>query len=198
MPNLTQQFYTQANTQPTTTYIETGTYLGGGIRAVMNNYDAVHSIELAEKWYDYNVDQFKDFPHVTMHLGDTKTVLPELLEQCPFPVTVFLDAHYSGGTTAFGEEECPLLQELEILRDRPYDDIIIIDDVRLLGTRGECGAGPTDPIYPTMQYDWSAVTAEEIAARMKERYQVFWNENQQYTDGPEDQIILVHNPFKLD
>jgi len=60
-------------------------------------------------------------------------MLPELLNNINEPVTIYLDAHYSGGTTAFGEEEVPLLFELEILKNRKYDDIIIIDDCRLLG-----------------------------------------------------------------
>lgn len=41
---------------------------------------------------------------------------------------VLLDAHYSGGSTAFGEEEVPLLYELEILKKRKHNDIIIIVD----------------------------------------------------------------------
>ena len=40
---------------------------------------------------------------------------------------MYLDAHYSGDDTAYGDEETPLLQELQVLNEQMYD-IIIIDD----------------------------------------------------------------------
>ena len=55
MPNLTNEFYTFTNNRKTTHYIETGTYLGNGIKDVLNNYENILSIELADKWYHYNV-----------------------------------------------------------------------------------------------------------------------------------------------
>jgi len=79
MPNLTSLFYEITNLQKTNFYIETGTYLGDGIRTVLNNYDNIHSIELSEKWYNYNVEQFKDYKNVKMHLGDSKKILKNLL-----------------------------------------------------------------------------------------------------------------------
>ena len=54
MPNLTNEFYTFTNNRKTTHYIETGTYLGNGIKDVLNNYENIHSIELADNWYHYN------------------------------------------------------------------------------------------------------------------------------------------------
>lgn len=72
MPNLTQKFYTRTNNERTNHYIETGAYLGKGITKVLANYNFIHSIELSEKWYDYNVEQFKNNNNVKMYLGDSK------------------------------------------------------------------------------------------------------------------------------
>lgn len=191
MPNILPTVYEQTHNEKTRHYIETGTFLGHGITSVLNHYENIHSIELSEKWYQHNVEQFKDCPHVTMYHGDSKKVLPTLLETICEPVTIYLDAHYSGKFTEFGDEETPLLFELEILQKREYDDIIIIDDCRLLGKMGECGAGPEHPIYPNMVYDWRDVTEEKIVALMKENYIVLKNTGHQYTDGAEDQIILI-------
>jgi hypothetical protein len=190
MPNLTENFYKLTNTTPTIHYIETGSYRGEGIKEVLNNYNQIHSIELSEIWYNYNVEQFKDNPNVKLYLGDSKIILPKLLLEINEPITVYLDAHYSGGLTAFGDEETPLLFELEILKNRQYDDIIIIDDCRLLGKSGECGAGPNDPIYPTMQFDWGNVTKESILNLLKPGYNVFDNINNEYCSGPKDRLIL--------
>ena len=191
MPNIRDSVYTYTNSCKTNQYIETGTYLGDGIKKVLNNYVTIHSIELSEKWYDYNVQQFRDEPTVKMHLGDSKKILPELLETIKEPVTIFLDAHYSGKLTAYGEEETPLLFELEILKERPYDDIIIIDDCRLLGKSGTCGCEPDHPIYPEMNYDWKNITEYEIFKLMKPGYVLLRNNDGTSTDGPDDQIILM-------
>jgi hypothetical protein len=109
MPNLTNNFYTYTNNKKTRHYIETGTYLGNGIRDVLNNYEYIHSIELADKWYQHNVEQFKNNSNVKMYLGDSKKILPELLDNINEPVTLYLDAHYSGGTTAFWRRRCSFI-----------------------------------------------------------------------------------------
>jgi hypothetical protein len=191
MPNLSGFFYDVTKTCKTSQYIETGTYLGDGIRGVLHNYEHIHSIELSEKWYNHNVEQFKDNHNVTIHLGDSKKILGDLLSTIHEPVTLFLDAHYSGTPTAFGEEECPLLFELELLKNRQYDDIIIIDDCRLLGKTGECGCSPDHPVYPTMIYNWVDVTESKIIHLLKDGYVLLKNDNREYTDGPCDQYILA-------
>ena len=197
MPNLTSHFYNLTNTHKTNHYIETGTYLGDGVKCVLHNYEQIHSIELSKKWYDHNVEQFKNAHNVKMYLGDSKKILPEILDNIHEPITIYLDAHFSGGTTAFGDEEVPLLFELEILKNRKFDDIIIIDDCRLLGRTGTCGCGPNDPIYPTMTYDWSDITENHIVNRIKDGFILLKNENQTYTDGAEDQFIIVKKKSSL-
>ena len=72
MPNLTPFFYKSTRTNKTNHYIETGTYLGHGIYNVLNTYENIHSIELSEKWYNYNVSQFQNNKNVNMYLGDSK------------------------------------------------------------------------------------------------------------------------------
>jgi hypothetical protein len=191
MPNLTPRFYNLTKNIKTKNYIETGTYLGEGIKNVLNNYENIHSIELSEKWYQYNIEQFKNNNNVKIYLGDSKIVLPELLNNINEPVTIYLDAHYSGGTTAFGDEETPLLFELEILKNRKFNDIIIIDDCRLLGKTGFCGCSDDHPIYPTMKYNWTDITLDKINILLKDDYTLLENINNVYTDGAQDQYILV-------
>ena len=191
MPILKPAFYDISKTTKTSHYIETGAYLGNGIQFVLNTYPHIHSIELSEEWYHYNVHQFKDHSNVKMYLGDSKRILPELLQTINEPITLFLDAHYSGGKTAFGEEETPLLFELDILKKRDFDDIIIIDDCRLLGSTGICGIAPNDPVYPTMTYDWSQITENKITNLLKDGYIILKNTHGEYSDGPLDQYIIT-------
>jgi hypothetical protein len=130
--------------------------------------------------------------NVKLYLGDSKKVLQELLNTINEPVTIYLDAHYSGTPTACGEEETPLLYELEILKNRQYDDIIIIDDTRMIGKKGTCGSiGNT--IYPLMNYDWTDITDNKIYELMKDGYIMLKNDNSVFTDQQTDQYILVKN-----
>lgn len=190
MPNLSSYFYNFTNLKKSNHYIETGTYLGHGIKNVLNNYDSIHSIELSDNWYNFNVEKLKNCSNVKMYLGDSKKILPEILKNINEPMTIFLDAHYSGGRTSFGDEEVPLLFELEILKNRTYNDIIIINDCRLLGKSGQLEISPWDPIYHTMNYDWTDITENKIKSLMKNDYVLLKNDNQIFTDGPEDQFIL--------
>jgi hypothetical protein len=186
---LKKEFYLKSKTRPTRIYIETGTYMGDGVTSVLGMYDQIHSIELSEKWYKYNKEKFKDNKEVHIHHGDSKKVLPVLLETIKEPVTIFLDAHYSGEFTSLGEEEVPLLKELELLYSRDQNDIIIIDDCRLLGQKGTCGI-PNHNIWPTMQYDWTNVTKEKVLSLIKPGYSFLENNNGIYSLGKHDQILM--------
>jgi len=191
MPILKDRFYELIKGSRTSQYIETGCYRGEVVDCVINHYDIIHSIELSDKWYKYNVEKFANYPKVFIHLGDSKKVLPELLSGINEPVTIYLDAHYSGGSTAFGEEETPLLFELEFLNNRPYDDIIIIDDVRLLGKKGTCGISDKHPVYPSMSFNWENITTDSIFSLVKPGYKIYDNHNNDFSFGAADQLILA-------
>lgn len=185
-----QEFYDLHKLKKPNQYIETGTYLGYGVLGVLGHYDKIHSIELSKKLYDYNVKQFSSEDTVIIHHGDSKVLLTSILQTINEPALIFLDAHYSGGTTAYGEEEVPLLHELEILAKRKYDDIIVIDDCRLLGKKGKCGAKQSK-VYPPMNYDWTTITIQEIKNRMKKNYKLFDNMSKYYKGKILDRYILI-------
>jgi hypothetical protein len=64
-------------------------------------------------------------------------MLPIILKSISEPCLFWLDAHYSAGITAKGEEETPIQQELEIISKHSCKNhIILIDDARLFnGTK---------------------------------------------------------------
>ncbi len=176
------------------TYVETGTYRGHTIEDIINEYDVIHSIELSKKWFSYCAKKFSSYGHVNLWLGDSRKALPILLETIDQPAVIFLDAHYSGGTTARGDTDTPLLDELEILSRRSYPDIIIIDDVSFLGQKA--GSEPAEPVsedtvWPPFAYDWSDTTREQVLGRMKPGYGLVTNENLMMTSSTrDDQFIL--------
>lgn len=164
-------------------FVETGTYLGITIAGKADHFREVHSIDLSEEFVKNARQKFSQL-NVTIHHGDSAEVLVELSNKLQEPVIFYLDAHYSGGTTAFGRDEVPLLRELAVLGNRPYNDIIFVDDTRLFGRSGVEGT-PGCKIYPMMHYDWRDITMEAV-------FKAYGKPVRAYRAGSYDRMILVH------
>ena len=114
-------------------FIETGAYIGGGIEAALRlGFDEIHSIELAEKYYNICKEKFKDNPKVNVHLGDSGVILKELLKKINKGVTFWLDGHYSSCDTACAQDYVsPIQQELDSIKKYYNDDhVVLIDDMK--------------------------------------------------------------------
>jgi len=123
--------------------VETGTYLGDMVASIKDSFTAVHSIELDSFLAKRATKLFAPYLQVQIHQGDSGKVLPKLLKQLQQPAIFWLDAHYSGGITAKGVQETPIVQELEaIFALSRYENIIVIDDARHFGVM---------PDYPQLQ-----------------------------------------------
>ena len=147
--------------------IETGTYRGAGATNLSKMFERVYTIELSERWFVISQKALSCFSNISCYQGDSAEILSQLLPILDEPVYFYLDAHYAGGDTAYGKEEVPLLRELQKIveaRERNYSDIIVIDDLRLIGKRGISGDG--DDIYPFMEYDWTDISIESIASML--------------------------------
>lgn len=118
-------------------FVETGTWNGEGIdNAIAAGFNKIYSIELSEKHYNLCKNKYKNNPNVNLYHGESFVVLKEIMPKIDEPATFWLDAHYSQGDTALGRYRCPLMQELEVLRDfaQIHQNTILIDDIRLCGT----------------------------------------------------------------
>ena len=88
------------------------------------------SIELDTELFERAKAEFAVFDHITLLHGDSGQLLAEVVASVDAPALFWLDAHYSGGITARGTQETPILQELGIIFGRGNrDDVILIDDV---------------------------------------------------------------------
>jgi hypothetical protein len=111
--------------------IETGTYRGGGTRLLAGLVRGpVTTIELSPPLAAAATEALADLPEVTVRQGDSRTVLPELIDP-DVPTLYWLDGHWSGGETAGEASECPLIDELRTLGGGHPDDAILVDDARL-------------------------------------------------------------------
>jgi hypothetical protein len=111
------------------TMIETGTYLGDMVYAAKDEFSKIYSIELDEMLFLAAERRFQRCPHIKIIHGDSGSVLPQLLGDLKEPCLFWLDAHYSGGITAKGLLETPILQEVSLILDHPITQhVILIDD----------------------------------------------------------------------
>jgi hypothetical protein len=126
-----------------TVFVETGTFLGNMIIAELKNFKQIYSIELSAIYFKRAKKLFKSQKKVNLLLGDSKIVLKELVPTLTAKTLFWLDAHYSGGITAKGDKESPIIDELSIIfNHNPFNHVILIDDAR-------CFIGQHD--YPTIE-----------------------------------------------
>ena len=199
VPHLTPYFWAESGLSPDDydVFVETGSYRGFSIDYFKDIYSEIHSIELASRWHVFCKEKFANYPHIHLHHGSSVDLLPKVLEHIRKPAIVFLDAHYSGGSTEKATSDCDscLLQELAHLKNRDYDDIIIIDDTSFIGQSGGEEPEKIDPempdIWPQFAYDWTKISRDAVLSLMKPGYRAVENKGSLYTITPrEDQFIF--------
>lgn len=137
-------------------FVETGTYMGETILRFIDDFEKLYTIELSNHFYEdfnkknYNRDKLKSI------LGDSSEKIKEVIDELNGKTIFFLDGHYSSCGTAQGVKDVPLCEELKAIYDYfNYESIIIIDDLRLFGTK--------------MHEDWSEITKEKMMDILTDR-----------------------------
>ncbi len=100
--------------------IETGSCLFGTTRWLADNFNNVYTVEINKDFQDEGLKKMEGSVNMMALLGDSVELLPTMLKFAGRDTIVFLDAHW--------HEHCPLLKELEIIRDSGLKPIIVIHD----------------------------------------------------------------------
>jgi hypothetical protein len=134
-------------------YIETGLWQGEQIVEAAPFFEVAHGIELDRHWATVTAERTRAFPHVQIHHGDTRQLLPALLERyADVSCFINLDAHFCRTDPPIAKSEFPLWHELEAIRRRTARDVINVDDVHTFGR-----ARP-DLRYKKDAIEWEGVT----------------------------------------
>jgi len=140
--------------------IETGTFRGDMLLAMLHDFDRLYSIELGHDLWCAAVERFAAQPHVKIFEGNSSQILPDLLKGISEPVTFWLDAHSSGFDTAKGQLETAIEGELACIVTHPVKNhVILIDDAR------EFGVGKH---YPTIKQVEKIVSGTYRAFEVKD------------------------------
>lgn len=123
-------------------FVETGTYKGEMAEAMADYFKTLHTIELSKELYNQSKAYLSKHKNINCHYGDSAKVIRRICKKLVGKTVFWLDAHYSGGATARGREDTPIIDELNAITDlcKGEDVMVIIDDARLFN--GENG-------YPT-------------------------------------------------
>jgi hypothetical protein len=121
--------------------VETGTFFGDTLAMLRSDFGVLHSIEISPWLARSARRRFAEDPGVQIHEGDSGLLLEQVLRDLGQPAVLWLDGHYSGPLTTRGSTDTPLLREIDsALQHGTPEDVILIDDARLLGA---------NPAYPT-------------------------------------------------
>lgn len=113
-------------------FVETGTYYGEMICAVHKLFAKIYSIELSQDLFEAAKRRFASEAHITILQGDSADILAEVLKVVDEPCLFWLDAHYSGATTAkSASRNTPIRAEIaHILKHGVNGHVILVDDAR--------------------------------------------------------------------
>ena len=164
--------------EPLHTFVETGTFFGDTTAAMIPYFRKLITIELSKELAALACNRFSSTPAVTVLQGDSTYFLPDVCRQISEPVFFWLDGHWSGGITAKGDKDCPLIEEIAAIHMYCKSRCVIaIDDVRLFGKK--------------LDEDWTNITSEKILEIVKNRI----DSHKYYPSqlDPNDRLIITLN-----
>lgn len=111
-------------------FVEGGTYMGNTAKKMSTMFNKVYTIENSSTMYEYSKKNLSSIKNITQIKGDTRSHLKKLVKEND-NLLFWLDSHWSGGDTYGEDDECPVLEELEIIFEHDKNYVILIDDARL-------------------------------------------------------------------
>ena len=144
-------------------FVETGTYQGYTAVWASEHFRKVFTIELSNHFYRETYDKYKHLENIEFIFGDSRTKLKKIIGELKSPALFWLDAHWSGGETYGGDDQCPLIEEIKIIGNCRFDNFIFIDDARLF---------TSPPQQPHRPEQWSDIASiiKTIHADRSDKY----------------------------
>lgn len=113
------------------TLIETGTYNGKTVHFLRKRFKKIMSVEVYKPCYDEAIKRTFGCINIELFYGDSRQLLPEMIDKIEGKCLFWLDGHFSGQGTGMAESECPVLEELSAIKNAKRNDhLILIDDAR--------------------------------------------------------------------
>ncbi len=152
-------------------FIETGTYYGHTTVLIAEIIQNVYTFEPFSPLHKTLDKKFSNFENITLIKSESEKGLPDLLKKINENSMYYLDAHYSGDGTHFGDLETPIMREVELILTSKKFKMILIDDARNFGSV---------PDYPSLEFLKQYVSSKSPHYNFYVKYdQIYiFNENQ--------------------
>tara|TARA_B110000196_G_scaffold299839_1_gene292760 strand:- start:857 stop:1525 length:669 start_codon:yes stop_codon:yes gene_type:complete len=160
-------------------FVEGGTYKGGTAKSMGEKFRKIFTIEKSDIMFEIAKENLKDTNNITLLKGDTREHLDSIIANNE-NILFWLDAHWSGGDTYGEKDECPLIEELDIIFKYNKNYVILIDDARLF---------LAPPPYPHNFNNWQSLT--DIMKAIPESWELIEFEDVIYLFPKE-----INNEFK--
>ncbi len=162
-------------------FVETGTFQGGTTLWASDHFSNVVTIENSRPLFDKAVKKFEAIDNVKCLYGDSRVHLLDLVKTLSAPAVFWLDSHWCGADSYGEDDQCPLIEEIEIINSSSERHLIFIDDARLF---------LSPPPFPNRIEHWPPVlcVCQALDAGQFKRFAVIF----------EDVLIAVPENMKND
>ncbi len=113
------------------TFVETGTFKGGTAAWASNHFERVITIENSKEYFDEATRTHKHLQNIKFLFGDSRAVLKSILPKILEPAIFWLDVHWCGMNSYGTDDQCPVLDEINLIRSMAIKHYIFVDDARL-------------------------------------------------------------------
>ena len=174
------------------TFVETGTYIGGTVIAMDPFFDKIFTIEISPKYFYLAQDRYEFYVreatrektkknnNVKFLFGDSDDIFQQLLPTLENDVIFFLDGHWSCEDTGKGKKQVPLLEEVSHINNLfKGKAILIIDDFRLFET--------------DFDVDWRNINKNTVLSILKDRISKVYHLDS--VCAKNDRLIVHINPL---
>jgi hypothetical protein len=117
------------------TFVETGTFQGDTLDIIAkSNVSKIISLELSDVFLKSCKKRFENNPNIFIYKGNSKYDLYDKIKNIDSKITFWLDSHWSGipDVACDSVTICPVLEELEQIKQHSNTHTIMINDIRLM------------------------------------------------------------------
>ena len=109
-------------------FVETGTYRGAGIQLANElGFERIYSVDIDPGRVKGVLKANAGNKHIHIEAMDSPDFLKKIMPELDKPTTFWLDAHPPGYD--LNRDNCPVWDELDIIRNCPVPYIVLIDDM---------------------------------------------------------------------
>lgn len=113
------------------TFVETGTFKGDTAAWASNHFEKVITIENSKLYFDEATNSNNHLQNIKFLFGDSRAVLTNVVSELRDPTIFWLDAHWCSMDSYGSNDQCPVIDEINLIRSTGTNHYIFIDDARL-------------------------------------------------------------------